>query len=378
MTTLLYSEVEEDLRAAVRQAVTSGSPDLWRTLSVEIGCAGLAVPEDRGGAGGSWREVAVVAEELGRGVAALPPARSSDASPGGSAPVPFLGSVLATAALLAIEPTDGRAADILAKVASGGLVAVLALPLATPPGAPVPGGRVPGTVVRDGDLLTGRVPGVADAGAADLLLVPTPDGLFAVEADHAERVAVTALDQTRPLFDVVLDGSPATPVADASAAVGAHATERARRAALTAGAVILASEQLGVATWCLESTVDYVKHRYQFARPVGSFQAVKHRLAQLWVEVTQARAVARYAAGCLADGDPDTAVAASLAQAHCGPVAVRAAEEAVQLHGGIGFTWEHPTHWYLKRAKSSSIALGTATQHRAALAALLDLPPAAG
>ena len=108
---------------------------------------------------------------------------------------------------------------------------------------------------------------------------------------------------------------------------GADAVGRTWEAALTAGAVILASEQLGVANWCLESTVDYVKTRYQFARPVGSFQAVKHRLAQLWVEVTQARAVARYAAGCLADGDPDVTVAASLAQAHCGPVAVRAAEE---------------------------------------------------
>ena len=359
MTTLLYSEVEEDLRAAVRQAVgraTGGSTGLWRTLSVEIGCSGLAVPEDRGGAGGSWREVAVVAEELGRAVAALPPAGPAPSD----AAVPFLGTTLATAALLAVEQTD-----LLAKVASGGLVAVLALPLATPPGTPVPD-----SVAGGGDSLTGRVPGVADAGAADVLLVPTRDGLFAVEVESVTLVPVTALDQTRPLFDIVLDGASATLVAGPGAVAGAW------RAAMTAGAVILASEQLGVATWCLESTVDYVKTRYQFARPVGSFQAVKHRLAQLWVEVTQARAVARYAAGCLADGDRDAAVAASLAQAHCGPVAVRAAEEAVQLHGGIGFTWEHPTHWYLKRAKSSSIALGTAAQHRAVLATLVDLPPA--
>jgi alkylation response protein AidB-like acyl-CoA dehydrogenase len=375
VTTLLYSEVEEDLRAAGRQAVgRAGSTDLWRTLSVEIGCSGLAVPEDRGGAGGSWREVAVVAEELGRGVAALPPAGASGGAASGgtgsagaaaaaaasAGAVPFLGTTLATAALLAVEQTD-----LLAKVASGGLVAVLALPLATAPGAPVPD-----SVAGEGDSLSGRLSGVADAGAADVLLVPTTSGLFAVEAGSVTLVPVTALDQTRPLFDVVLDGAPATLVAGPEAVAGAW------RAALTAGAVILASEQLGVATWCLESTVDYVKTRYQFARPVGSFQAVKHRLAQLWVEVTQARAVARYAAGCLADGDPDLAVAASLAQAHCGPIAVRAAEEAVQLHGGIGFTWEHPTHWYLKRAKSSSIALGTAAQHRAALAALVNLPPA--
>jgi alkylation response protein AidB-like acyl-CoA dehydrogenase len=349
MSGLLYSEVEEDLRAAVRQAV-AGSADLWRALSVDIGCAGLAVPEDRGGAGASWREVAVVAEELGRGVARLAPP---------SGPVPFLGTTLATGALLAVEPTD-----VLAKVAAGALTAVLVLPLSTPPGSPPPDSvRVDG-----GGRLTGTVTGVADAGAADLLLVPTADGLFQVDAADARLVTVVALDQTRPLHDVILDAAPATRLAAPDAAGVAW------RRALTAGAVVLASEQLGVATWCLESTVDYVKTRYQFARPVGSFQAVKHRLAQLWVDVTQARAVARYAAGCLADADPDTEVAASLGQAHCGPVAVRAAEECVQLHGGIGFTWEHAAHWYLKRAKASAIALGTAARHRAELGALVDLP----
>jgi alkylation response protein AidB-like acyl-CoA dehydrogenase len=348
---LLYSQVEEDLRAAVRQAVT-GSPDVWRTLTVDIGCAGLAVPEERGGAGASWREVAVVAEELGRGVSRL----------ASVPPVPFLGTTLATAALLAVEPTE-----VLAKVAAGGLTAVLVLPLSTPPGS-LPPGSAPPSVRVDGGSLTGSITNVADAAAADVLLVPTAEGLYQVDAADARIVPVVALDQTRPLCDVAFDSAPATQLASGDAATVAW------RAARTAGAVVLASEQLGVATWCLESTVDYVKTRYQFARPVGSFQAVKHRLAQLWVDVTQARAVARYAAGCLADADPDTPVAASLAQAHCGPVAVRAAEECVQLHGGIGFTWEHPAHWYLKRAKASAIALGTAAQHRAALGALVDLP----
>jgi alkylation response protein AidB-like acyl-CoA dehydrogenase len=351
MSSLLYSEVEEDLRAAVRQAVSgSASPaDLWRALS-EIGCPGLAVPEDRGGAGGSWREVAVVAEELGRGVARL--------AAGGAGAVPFLGTTLATAALLAVAPTD-----LLAKVASGGTVAVLALPLSSPPGS-----AVPVTVRAEGSRLHGTVTSVGDAVAAEVLVVPTPDGLFAVDAEAVSLAPLVSLDETRPLCDVTLEATPATLIAGGPAAAAAWG------AALTAGAVVLASEQLGVATWCLESTVDYVKTRYQFARPVGSFQAVKHRLAHLWVDVTQARAVARYAAACLADGDPDVTVAASLAQAHCGPTAVKAAEECVQLHGGIGFTWEHPAHWYLKRAKSSAISLGTAVQHRAALGTLVDLP----
>src|SRR6202035_2134759 len=103
---------------------------------------------------------------------------------------------------------------------------------------------------------------------------------------------------------------------------------------------------------CLDMTVDYLKSRYQFGRPVGGFQALKHRLADVWASVTQARAVARYAAACIADDDPDAAVAASLAQAYCAPVAVKAAEECVQLHGGIGFTWEDPGHLYLKRGKA--------------------------
>ena len=149
-------------------------------------------------------------------------------------------------------------------------------------------------------------------------------------------------------------------------------------AGLTAGAALLASEQLGVAEWCLDTTVAYLKERHQFARPIGSFQALKHRLADVWVDLTQVRAVARYAAACAADGDPDLPVAASLAQAFCSPAVVHAAEECVQLHGGIGFTWEHPAHLYLKRAKADAIGFGPADRHRAALAALVDLPGPAG
>jgi len=204
----------------------------------------------------------------------------------------------------------------------------------------------------------------------------TSDGLFAIDAADARMTPVTSLDLTRRLADVSFAGVVGRRVADDAGP------------ALAVGAVLLASEQLGLAQWCLDTTIEYLKTRYQFGRPVGSFQALKHRLADLWVQVTQARAVARYAAGCLAgdprlsglaqvpahDGDPDLPVAAALAQAHCGPVAVRAAEECVQLHGGIGFTWEYPAHLYLKRAKADAIGLGTAERHRAALADLIDLP----
>jgi alkylation response protein AidB-like acyl-CoA dehydrogenase len=362
MTDLLYSDIEDELRAAVRSLLDDRAPwpqvlagtengaardaGLWRTLAADLGCAGLAVPEEFGGAGASFREAAVVLEELGRAVA----------------PVPYLGSaVLATAALL-----DCGETELLADLAAGRRTATMAVPFATAPGAPFPA-----TVGAEGGALTGTVRSVADGLAADVLLVPAGGDLYAVETapgDAVRRTAVTSLDMTRPLCDLVLSRAPARRVATGAAA------GRALEAALTTGAALLASEQLGVAERCLESTVDYLKTRYQFARPVGSFQGLKHRLADLWVGITQARAVARYAAGCVAEGEPDTGVAVAVAQAHCSAVALKAAEECVQLHGGIGFTWEHPAHLYLKRAKSTSIALGTPDRHRAALAALADLP----
>ena len=215
--------------------------------------------------------------------------------------------------------------------------------------------------------------GVADALTADVLLVPAdgvPYALYAVRAADAglSKAPVVSLDMTRQLCDLSLEGASARRVA-----AGGDAAQAVVRA-LVAGAGVIASEQLGVAERCLEMTVAYVKERRQFARPVGSFQAIKHRLADLWVAVIQARAAARYAAACLAPGDQDAALAVALAKATCSEVAVKAAQETIQLHGGIGFTWEHPAHLYLKRAKADSIALGTADAHRATVAKLAGLP----
>jgi alkylation response protein AidB-like acyl-CoA dehydrogenase len=216
---------------------------------------------------------------------------------------------------------------------------------------------------------------VADALPASVLLVPAdgvPAGLYAVDvSDPGVTIApVVSLDQTRALADVTLDGAAARALASGPDA------DRAVASALVAGAAMLAAEQLGVAGRCLEMTVTYLKERYQFARPIGSFQALKHRAADLWVAISQARAASRYAAACLADGDADAPVAVALAKAACGDAATLAAQECVQLHGGIGFTWEHPAHLYLKRATSSSIAFGTPDWHRASLASLASLPPA--
>lgn len=226
-----------------------------------------------------------------------------------------------------------------------------------------------GTVTVTGTL-DGTVTAAADAAAADLLLVPTSDGLYAVEAG-ATGVTVeplVALDPTRPLATVTLTAATGTRLADAEAA------RPAVRQGLLAGAGLLASEQLGLAEWCLTETVRYTRERHQFNRPVGSFQALKHRMAELWLQVVSARAAARNAADALASGSPDTPLAVAVAQAYCSGVAVRAAEECIQLHGGIGMTWEHPAHLYLKRAKADSIAYGTAGRHREAIAELVELP----
>lgn len=372
MTTsdLLYSDVEDSLRssvadllakraapAAVLTRIESDQPydlELWRTLAGQLGVAGLLVPEKLGGAGASAREAAVVAEELGRAVA----------------PVPFLGSaVLATTALLNGDTDREPVSALLESLAAGDTTAALAVRLAGTAGA-----AFPDTVRADADgRLTGSVGTVADASVADVLVVPAigPDGpaLYSVAVGDGVTVTpLTSFDLTRGIADVTLDGAAGQLVA------GPDLAPAALDAALTAGAGLLAAEQLGVAEWCLDTTVRYLKERYQFGRPVGSFQALKHRLADIWLELVTARAASRYAADTLARADVDVPVAVAIAAAHCSAVAVHAAEEAVQLHGGIGMTWEHPAHLYLKRAKSDEIALGTPGRHRARLAGLVDLP----
>jgi len=359
---MLDSDVDEELRAGVRDMLAQRSPvsrvlariedgeaydrTLWRTLATEMGLAGIAIPERFGGGGASLRESAVVLEELARSVA----------------PVPFLSSsVVATAALLA-----GDEADLLATLAAGECIAVLAVPFTSTPGRPVEP-----SVTASGGQLSGRIASVADGLAADILLVPTAAGLYTVDAHAGEvgRAGVVSFDLTRPISDITLTGAAGRLVA------GPDQVAATVRTALTIGAALLASEQLGLAQWCLDTTVEYAKTRYQFGRPIGSFQALKHRLADLFVDVAQARAAARYAATCAATGDDDLAVAAAVAQAWCSPLAVRAAEECVQLHGGIGFTWEHPAHLFLKRAKADAVAFGNADRHRQALATLVDLQP---
>jgi alkylation response protein AidB-like acyl-CoA dehydrogenase len=359
---LLPTEIEKDLRASVRDlledrcdpaaviAMYDGDRSLvaplWKALAVDLGLAGLLVPEAHGGHGASTREAAVVLEELGRRVA----------------PVPFLTSaVVATTLLL----ESGH--ELVRDLAEGERTAALTVPFSVGPVAPVPQLASVGVA---GGTLSGRVTSVAGALEADVLLVPTAgdDGVsvYAVPASQTHIEPVVSLDMSRQLADITLDGALGELVLTQA--------EPAVRRALEVGAALLASEQAGVAGWCLETTVGYLKERRQFGRVVGGFQALKHRLADLYAQVESGRAVAVNAAAALAAADEDAAVATAVAQAYCSDLAVLAAEEAIQLHGGIGMTWEHPAHLYLKRAKADQIALGTAGAHRARLASLVDLP----
>jgi alkylation response protein AidB-like acyl-CoA dehydrogenase len=364
-TDLLYSDTEDALRDSVRRLfadrcppelvaraydVDSPTPQdfsgVWRTLAAELGMAGLLVPESHGGAGASAREAAVVMEEIGRAVA----------------PVPFLSSaVLATVALLRAGDTE-----TVSELAQGTATAALVVPLSTAPGDPIAG------VSLGGGGLTGTVSSVAGASEAEVLVVPVagPDGLelhtVSASADGVEISPVLALDMTRPLADVGFSRAASTPVGPGDAALAA---------ALETAAALLASEQLGVAQWCFDTTLAYARERKQFGRAIGSYQAIKHRLADVWFEVSAATAAARYAADTCARGDDDAPVAAGIAQAYCSGVAVHLAEECVQMHGGIGMTWEYPAHLYLKRAKSDQLALGNAYRHRSRLAELVGLPP---
>jgi alkylation response protein AidB-like acyl-CoA dehydrogenase len=356
---LLPNELEQDLRASVRDLLQDRCPPtavtalydgdrslvagLWKALAEDLGLAGLLISEDHGGHGASAREAAVVMEELGRA----------------AAPVPFLtSSVIATTAL------SGSDTGLLGELAAGTRTATLLVPWSTAPDAALP------VLTLDKDRITGTVTSVAGALEADLFLAivdtAAGPGLYEVAAADASATPVVSLDMSRQLTDVSLEAAPGRlVVADCSLTV---------RRALECGAGLLAAEQVGLARWCLETTVEYLKMRRQFGRVVGGFQALKHRLADLFTNVESAAAAAQYAAAALATDDPDAQVAVAVAQSYCGEVAVAAAEEAVQLHGGIGMTWEHPAHLYLKRAKSDQIALGTSGEHRSRLSALVDLP----
>jgi hypothetical protein len=300
---------------------------LWQVLCAQIGVAALAVPERFGGVGAGQREVQLVMEELGRALT----------------PSPMLSAVLATALLEALDD-DAASARLLPRIAEGAVAAVA--------WADATGDWGRGALqFRDGKL-RGTAHYVLDGDIAEILLVIADGAVYEVDPGRAARQFTPAMDVTRRLATVRLDeieGSRVGP-ADATAALAA---------ALDDTVVALAAEQVGASEAALQLTVDYTKVRQQFGRPIGSFQALKHRMADLYVRLEAARSAA-YAA---AEG----AVLPSVAKAYCAETFQAIAADTIQLHGGIAITWEHDAHLYFKRAHASAELFGAPEAHVARL-----------
>ena len=285
--------------------------DLWSAM-VEQGWLGIEVAESRGGVGLGAVEVAVLCEELGRH----------------AAPAPFVSTVLAIDALGAAGEEGW-----VDRLAAGDALACVAWD----PTAPVP-----------------------YAPSADVAVVITDDGVHAMEIDERPR-RQPAMDLTRELGWLAFDPARARRLGG----------EDARTRLLDRGAVFCAADMLGSASRALDLAVEHAKDRVQFGRPIGSFQAVKHRCADMLVDVEGMRSTVYWAAWCIGAGDPEASIAASTAKTWCSDASKRVMSSALQVHGGIGFTWEHDLHFFMKRAQLDQLAFGDASSHRARLTALL-------
>ncbi|MDX6740978.1 acyl-CoA dehydrogenase family protein [Actinocorallia sp. A-T 12471] len=353
--------------ATVRAHMASArgwSPKEWRRLSRELGLAGFLVPEEYGGGGFTAVEAGVVFEEAGRALLCAPL---------------FAVSALAVPLLLALDDPEA-AKRYLPGLAAGTFVATVAT--ADVHGRPLPDGVMPeASEGPDGPTVTGSAGFVVDGASADVIFVParTADGIgvFAVEsrADGVTATPLTSLDLTRKLARLDFADAPA-------ARIGRGDATAPLTLALDVARALLAAEQAGGAARCLELTVAHGKTRVQFGRPIGSFQAFKQKCADLLVKTESARSAAEAAAQAAAlglDGDafvrlpglPELPVVVSVAASYCAEAYVAVTAEMIQLHGGIGFTWEHDAHLYYKRAWTGRELLGRPEEHTERLAGLL-------
>jgi len=318
----------------VRRLIETGDDPPWAAIA-DQGWTGLIVPEEHGGLGTGVVELAVVAEEMGR--ACLPG--------------PYLSNVFATALIRAAGSVEQQA-RWLPRIASGELKATVAI--------------LEETASWDLDAIRMTAPGkklfVGDAASADLIFCVAAPGIVAVERGATSIERMPSMDQTRKLYEVTFDrlGADVLP--------GGRDTVRA---AIDVATVALCAEMVGGMQWVLDTTVEYAKTRQQFGRPIGSFQAVQHQCADMLLLTESARSATYYAAWALTENDPGAPLAVSMAKAYCSDACREVGNRGVQVHGGIGFTWEHDLQIYYKRAKSSEILFGDATFHRERIAALV-------
>lgn len=305
---------------------------LWSEFCQALGLGGIIIPEELGGAGLGHVELAIVAEAAGAQVAALP-----------------LLNLAISSTMIAAGGTDDQKQNWLPRLMSGEAIGAAA-------------GN--DTIQYDGNIINGSFELVPHANIADVFVIAHPDQAWVVEKDAPgfSIETFTTMDQTRPLSTITLDNVEGDPFAD---------FEPAMRASQSAAWLCLAAEALGGSQSCLDRTVAYSKERVQFGRPIGSFQAYKHRAADMMIEIEQARSAVYWAACAIDEGADDVQLALHAAKAFCADTFFKCAGDMIQLHGGIGFTWEHDAHLFFKRARSIQTLLLDGNWHREQVASML-------
>ncbi|NTY59912.1 acyl-CoA dehydrogenase family protein [Mycolicibacterium sphagni] len=356
-----FTEEQNDLRSAVRKFCADNFDEatvrrlmeadvpfdakVWNRLGAELGVLGLSVPETDGGVGGSLVDQAVAVEQFGATLACGP----------------LFGTVYLAVPALVASPAAPARDELLNQLVEGTRTAAFAV---TDKAGVFDPAAV--TVTANGGTVSGTVPHVVDSAAADEILVAATGsdgvGLYVVDAKDTQRTPLMTLDLTRPQATIAFADSPARLLA------GPEEAERVITHALQVGSALLAVEQVGAAQHLLDLSVEYAKSRLQFGRQIGSFQAIKHKLADMLVDLEHARSTAFHAVWALTDGSDDPALAVSIAQATASAALSHIAADTIQVHGGIGFTWEHQAHLYFKRAATDAALLGTAEQHRSRVA----------
>ena len=312
----------------------------WKKMA-SLGWTALPFSEDHGGLGQGFVALAILLAEMGRVVL----------------PGPFFSTVVLAGSAIAEAGTDAQRKELLPAICEGELIAAAVLP----------NGEDAVSVEARDDRLLGDASFVTDGAVAERFVVAARGsdgaGLYLATRDGVEVTPISAMDQTRKVADVRFDGAPAERLGEA----GWPAVQRV----LDRAGVALAAESLGGAERVLELSVEYAKQRVQFDRPIGSFQAVKHRAADMLLEVESLRSAVYYAAWALERDHPDASLAASMAKAYASDAYRKVAASGIQIHGGIGFTWEADMHLYFKRAKASEVAFGDAAWHRERMAQIL-------
>jgi alkylation response protein AidB-like acyl-CoA dehydrogenase len=368
-----FSEEQEELRRAVRQFLESKSPEtevrrlmettegydpaVWKQMGQELMLQGLAIPEEYGGQGFTFIELGIVLEEMGRVLLCAP----------------YFSSVVLAAGAILAAGTEAEKQALLPGIASGDTIATLAF---TEPSGKwdAAGITMEANENVGGEFrLSGEKMFVLDGFTADTIVVVArvegttgTDGIMfftvAGDAEGLTRTPLQTMDTTRKQAKLEFDNVVASPLGSTQDGFAAFSKT------LDQAAVALSNEMMGGAQKVLEMSVEYAKVRVQFGRPIGSFQAIKHKCADMLLEVESGKSAAYYASWAAAEDNDELPVVAALSKAYCSEAYFHAAAENIQIHGGIGFTWEHPAHLYFKRAKSSEIYLGDPTYHRELLA----------